>query len=205
MMIQWLGHSCFKIASDGHSIVLDPYADGKVPGLRPLRAKANEVFCSHDHGDHNAAGLVRLLPEGEPSRFAINKVESAHDDEGGRLRGMNTIHVLEENGIRVAHLGDLGAALTSGQIEAIGPLDAVLIPVGGHYTVDAATAKAICDALAPTVIIPMHYRSEAFGYEEIAPLEVFLRLVDNVVVYDGDTVEITRGMPKQVAVLRYMG
>ena len=205
MTIQWLGHSCFKRSSSGHSIVLDPYADGKVPGLRPLRVEANEVFCSHGHDDHGAAELVAILKPEAPSRFAITKVESAHDNEGGKLRGLNTIHVLEENGIRAAHMGDLGAMLTPGQIAAIGPLDVMMIPVGGHYTVDAAVAKTICDALAPTVVIPMHYRSDAFGFDVIAPLDDFLSLMDHVVDYDGDTVDVTRGMEKQVVVLRYKG
>ena len=58
MKITWIGHACFKIESDGYTLIFDPYADGFVPGLKPLREKADMVLCSHEHGDHNAKKLV---------------------------------------------------------------------------------------------------------------------------------------------------
>lgn len=170
MTIQWLGHSCFRIQSDGYAIVLDPYADGAVAGLPPLRTTANAVLCSHGHRDHSYVQAVALRDVDAPSPFTVTEIESAHDDVGGEKRGMNTIRVLEAGGMRVAHLGDLGTQLTDAQRAQIGPLDALLVPVGGYYTIDAEGAKAVVSALRPTVTIPMHYRTEAFGYPEIATL-----------------------------------
>ncbi len=224
MKLTWLGHSCFRVEADGCAIVIDPYADGTVPGLRPLRPTANEVLASHGHDDHGAVDIVRIVPAKSPSPFRVTKILTAHDDQDGALRGPNVIHVLEAKGedslrnpsmapdssnqrrrceVRAAHLGDLGHMLTAAQIDAIGPLDALMIPIGGYYTIDAQTAKAVVDALAPTVVLPMHYRSDAFGFDVIDTADAFLRLMDPVTRYDGDAIEIVKGMPRQTAVLTY--
>lgn len=204
MKLKWLGHACFVAESEGYSIAIDPYGDGAVPGLRPLLIEANEVLSSHNHHDHDAVSVVRLV-EGEKSPFTIARIESAHDDQGGRLRGKNTIHVLEAGGVRIAHLGDLGAPLTDEQIQKIGKLDALLIPVGGYYTIDAGQARAMADILSPTVTIPMHYRANRSEDDDvIAPIEAFTRLYDDEVRYlPGDTIVITKDMPRQIAVLQY--
>lgn len=204
MNIQWLGHACFRVEAAGYVIVLDPYADGKVPGLRPLRTDGHEVLSSHGHADHCAPETVTLRSATAPSPFSITRVESAHDDSGGTKRGMNTIHVLEAEGLRFSHLGDLGSLLSSGQIAAIRPVDAIAIPVGGHYTIDARTARQVADALAPRVVIPMHYRSDAFGFDVLDTLDAFLALCRDVRVYEGDTLALQADTPRQTAVLQYL-
>ena len=90
MIITWLGHACFKIESAGYAIVLDPYADGYVPGLSPLRVTANKVLCSHDHGDHGYVDAVTLERSDAPCPFSIETISCAHDDVGGTKRGMNS-------------------------------------------------------------------------------------------------------------------
>lgn len=202
MKIQWFGHACFRVEADGYAIILDPYADGAVPGLPPLRAEANEALCSHGHSDHNAVDVITLSASA-PSPFTVTTIESFHDEQDGSLRGPNTIHVLAANGLRVAHLGDQGVALTDAQIAQIGRLDALMIPIGGHYTIDAETAHAVAATLRPRVIIPMHYRGDGFGYDVIGTLEPFLRLYGQVNRVDGSTIEITGSMPEQVAVPTY--
>ena len=74
MLIQWLGHACFKITVNGESLIIDPFEDGSVPGYRPIRESANMVLCSHMHHDHNAVGNVRLLPAGR--EFEVERLES---------------------------------------------------------------------------------------------------------------------------------
>lgn len=204
MKVKWLGHSCFLVEAADYSIALDPYGDGIVPGLRPLTIEANQVLTSHDHGDHNATSVVQLEPCGA-SPFTIARMQSAHDDQDGALRGKNTIHILEAAGIRIAHLGDLGQALTDAQAAEIGRLDALLIPIGGHYTIDAKQAYETAQRLSPTVTIPMHYRTDRFGYDVIGPLFDFTKLFEDeeVRMLPGDTIIITADMPKQVAVLQY--
>ena len=174
MKLTWLGHACFLLEQDGYAILMDPYTG--VEGYPPLEAAAHQVFCSHQHFDHNAVDQAELVPFDGPCPFTIRTVGTFHDGEGGALRGPNTIHILSADGVAVAHLGDLGHPLSPEQVEAIGPLDAVLIPVGGTYTVDAAGAKAVCEALNPKCVIPMHYRHAPYGLPNVAGVEDFLSL-----------------------------
>ena len=154
MRITWLGHACFLLEEDGYRIVTDPYTG--VEGYPPLEAEAHAVYCSHHHFDHDAVDCVKLLPARE-SPFHVREIQAFHDDQKGALRGPNTIRVFTAGGVSVVHLGDLGHALTAEQLAAIGPVDGVLVPVGGVYTVDAQGAKAACDAIGPKWIVPMHY------------------------------------------------
>ncbi|MBP3705325.1 MAG: MBL fold metallo-hydrolase, partial [Clostridia bacterium] len=105
----------------------------------------------------------------------------------GTKRGPNTIHVLESDGVRIVHFGDLGCALTEEQKNILHGADVVLIPVGGFYTIDAAQAKAVIDELQPKVAIPMHYRTEKFGLPAIAPLDDFLALCTDPVLLGKNT------------------
>ena len=201
MKLIWHGHSCFQIEAEGYSVVFDPYRDGSVPGLAPLRLTADAVYCSHDHSDHNAADLVKLSGRGCP--LAVKTLPSYHDDKLGALRGKNTIHILSAEGLRAAHLGDLGHMPSKEALEALHGVDALLIPVGGHFTVDAKTARAVADAVAPRVVIPMHYRLGGMGYDVIGTLDAFTDLCGDVRTYDTNTFELSAETPAQTAVLRY--
>ena len=139
MEITWLGHACFLLEQDGYRIVTDPYTG--VEGYPPLAVEAHAVYCSHGHFDHNAEACVRLLPPRE-TPFAVREIPCFHDDQHGALRGPNRIRVFTAGGVSVAHLGDLGHALTPELLAQIGTVDGVLVPVGGVYTVDAQGAKA---------------------------------------------------------------
>ena len=92
LKIEYLGHACFRLTYGGQRIVLDPYADGSVPGLKKLRTEAEFVYCSHDHGDHNAAGIVKRKDGGAP-KFTMEELLTDHDDAGGTLRGKNIIRL----------------------------------------------------------------------------------------------------------------
>lgn len=201
MNITWLGHSCFKIESKGFSIVLDPYQDDKVPGYRPVRETADQVLCSHGHGDHCGVENVTLR-QGGTSPFTVETIDTWHDSQQGALRGKDTIHILDDGQCRVAHLGDLGCELTAQQKDRLRCLTALFIPVGGYYTIDAAQAGKLADELAPTVVIPMHYRGDGFGYDVIGPLEDFTALRSDVVTYPGSTLELTPETVGQTAVLK---
>ena len=119
----------------------------------------------------------------------------------GSLRGLNTIHVLEYNGIRVAHLGDLGHDLDDDQIEELGRLDAVLIPVGGTYTLDCQQASDLADRLQVKTVIPMHYRRGEVGFDVLQTLQEFLILRPGHQEMPGNTLEITDDMPETTIVL----
>ena len=190
MKLTWLGHASFLLEEDGYRIATDPYKG--VPGYPVLSVQAHEVYCSHQHADHNATELVTLLPARE-SPFAVRTVQTFHDTRKGADRGANTVHIFTANGVTVAHMGDLGHTLTSEQVRAIGPLTVMLIPVGGFYTIDAKAAKNVCDTLKPRIVVPMHYYHKPYGLPNIGTLDPFLKLwpASDVHRLDGPSLEIT--------------
>ena len=199
MNITWLGHSCFMLEAGGFRVLLDPY--NEVPGLPAIEAEANAVYCSHDHFDHAYTEKVRLT-SGKADPFAVTEVQTFHDDQGGALRGNNVIRKFTAGGVSVAHFGDLGHPLSPAQLEALGSCDAVLIPVGGFYTIDAPTAKAVAEAAGAPMVIPMHYRNGPVGFDVLGTLEDFTSLypAERVKRY-GSTLTVEKGMEPQVAVL----
>lgn len=182
MNITFLGHACFMLESAGYRIVIDPY---KLDCLPPLQSEAHAVFCSHGHFDHCYRDAVTLLPAKE-SPFTVTEIAAFHDEKGGTLRGSNLIRVFEAEGLRIVHAGDIGHPLSKEQLCAIGHADVLLIPVGGYYTVDAAGAKQIADAIGANTVVPMHYYCpKTYGkrFSEIAPADDFLALYpDNEIV-----------------------
>lgn len=187
MKLTWYGHSCFLLETAEGSAVFDPYAPGSVPGLALPELRADAALCSHGHRDHGYAAAVKL--SGKEPGFRVTAIDSFHDGMRGLLRGKNTIYVVEAEGKRVAHLGDLGHELSAAQLEALGKIDLLLIPVGGHYTIDAKTADAVARAVGARLTVPMHYRGEGFGYEVIGPVEDFLALRERVVYAEGRTLD----------------
>ena len=201
MRLIWHGHSCFSVVTDAGTAVFDPYADGKVPGLAPLSLTADAVYCSHGHDDHGAADKVALT--GREPGFSVETVPTFHDDKHGLLRGRNTIHILSAEGLRVAHLGDLGHALKGAALEKVRGVDALLLPVGGRYTIDAKTARAVADAVGARVVIPMHYRLGDMGFPVLEELSDYTSLCGDVILYETNELELTAETVAQTAVLRY--
>ena len=199
MEIIWNGHSCFTVKTQEGSVVLDPYEDGKVPGLGPLRLEADAVLCSHEHGDHNFRAGVSLT--GKPFGVRVEAIPSWHDEVCGRKRGSNTIHVLYAEGMKLVHLGDLGTELNREQIETLAEPDILLIPIGGYYTINAAQALEIVEQLRPRVTVPMHFRRGDMGYDVSATPDEFLSRCPNVVEYPGNTLTVDLQTPAQTAVL----
>ena len=201
MRIIWNGHSCFTLETTQGTIVLDPYADGSVPGYPPLALRADLVCCSHGHADHCAPQAVTLTDA--PCTVEIEELPTFHDDQDGSLRGPNTIRIFHAEGLRVAHLGDLGCALSPEQMQALTHLDALMIPVGGYYTIDAQQAHDLAEQLQPRIIIPMHYRGTGFGYDVIAPLDDFLSLCSLPIRQVGHSIELTAQTEPQIAVFTW--
>ena len=198
MKITWYAHSCFLVETESGSAVLDPYAPGSVPGLRLPPLEADLVLCSHEHSDHNYREGVKR--SGKEASLHIEMLETFHDEKKGALRGPNTIHVLEAEGLRVAHLGDLGHRLSEAQIAALGRVDILLIPVGGHFTIGPDVAAELAEQLQPAITVPMHYRGAGFGYDVIGPVEDFTRLCGPVRRLDGNVL-CPEGLETPVTVL----
>ena len=169
------GHACFTLEYQGAKAVIAPYAWGMVPGQPDLHLTANAVYCSHGHADHNFTQAV-TLEEGTPLPWSVTEFETPHDDCGGTKRGMNTVRIFDCGGIRVAHLGDLGSFPNETLEDALCGIDCMLIPVGGYYTINSQTACQIIRACRPKVSIPMHYRTDKSGFDEISHIDDFLKL-----------------------------
>lgn len=176
MKLTWMGHSCFAVESGGYTLVLDPYFVESYPALHTA---ADKVLCSHEHRDHAFLEAVTLSGRAEADcPFAVETVATFHDEAEGAKRGKNTIHILRAEGLTLVHCGDLGHELSEEQLAKLRGCDALLLPVGGYYTIDAETAKRVADAVAPRVIVPMHYRFGSHGYDVIATLDEFLARFD---------------------------
>ena len=202
--LRWLGHACFELKYKDFTVVFDPFQDNYVRGFGALDVAADLVLCSHFHNDHGAAYVVKPL-EGHENPFQVTGIQTYHDPEQGALRGENVIHVLEADGFKVAHLGDLGCELTPDQLDQLMDLDVVMIPVGGFYTIGPDEAWDLIEAIQPKVIIPMHYRMGDIGLEAVAELNDFLVQIEEYNEYPGNTITVDKKTEAQVAVLKFMG
>lgn len=209
MKITWLGHASFLIESrDGTRIVTDPFESGSYDGAvgyTPIECVADAVTVSHDHADHNAVDCVKGDPEvvrgTEPvtiKEIGIRGISTYHDENKGKDRGRNTVYVMEIEGMRVAHLGDLGHTLTNEERDALGNVDVIFAPVGGYYTIGPDEAKQVAEQLGAKVIVPMHYKTDALGFP-IQPVDDFLKLMGNVERANGTSFEIQRSDLPEVA------
>ena len=168
MQIVWKGHACFFITASigNHSqakIVFDPYDESI--GLKLPSMEADLVLVSHDHSDHNNAKAIKGEPftasspgEYEVKGVFVKGIPSFHDNSEGKERGRNTIYIVDAEDMRLCHLGDLGQSeLTSEQVDQIGQVDILFVPVGGTYTIDAKEASHIVSQIEPKIAVPMHY------------------------------------------------
>lgn len=180
MVITWYGQSCFKIQSGETVIFSDPF--DKEIGLTPPRGQANIVTVSHQHHDHNNIGSLSeepLIIDG-PGEYEIKGVNikgilSYHDDEEGKKLGTNTIYIIEAEGIKICHLGDLGQKkLTDEQLEKIDEIDILMTPVGGTWTIDGERAVDIINQIEPRLVIPMHYKIPGLNIK-LENVEAFLK------------------------------
>lgn len=168
MQITWHGQALFQITATPSKnsqvrLVIDPY--DKTIGLRVPKLDAEILLVTHQHYDHNNTKAISGNPfvidgpgEYEAKNIFIQGIASFHDNSQGKDRGQNTIYVIEAEDIKLCHLGDLGQEqLTEEQLERIGDVDILMIPVGGTYTISSKEASVIMSQLEPRITIPMHY------------------------------------------------
>jgi len=179
MDINWLGHSCFRIKGSHGIVITDPYPPSL--GYSLGKPTARIVTVSHQHPGHSYVQGIGGEPrqvtgpgEYEISGVLIIGIATFHDDQRGRKRGENTAYLMEIDEIAVCHLGDLGHVLTTEQVEEIGNVDVLLLPVGGVSTINAPVAAEVVRQLEPKAVIPMHYKTPALSWE-LEPVERFLK------------------------------
>ena len=175
--ITHLAHAGFLIENDSERLIIDPADDSF--GYKFENESVNYLLISHNHFDYNNAKNINLKENN--GSFTISEIDSYHDKEEGTLRGTNIIHVIETNGTRICHLGDLGQVLTQKQIQLIGNVDILLIPVGGFYTIDYREAIEIVNQLNPEVIIPMHYLTDNWNTDK--PIDTVDKFLENIKDY----------------------
>ena len=184
MDIKYLGHSAFFIKTKDAKLVTDPF-DPKMVGLKFPKSEADIVTVSHQHGDHNnfkavdgSPLVVDMAGEYERKGLRVFGHQTFHDKQKGAERGENIAFKFEGDDISVLHCGDLGLVWDDAFIDQIGEVDILLLPVGGHFTIDANDAAALVKKIEPSIIIPMHYghaklNPQQFG--KLSPLEDFLK------------------------------
>ncbi len=179
MRIIWHGHACFEI-SDGVVVVTDPH-DGKSIGIRPPKVRGDLILVSHDHFDHNSVRIVKkedskvVTEDGTMNVLGIpiKGLMADHDEHDGEKRGKIVIYRFTVDGITFCHLGDLGSSLEDEDIQELGDIDVLFIPVGDVFTIGAEGAWDLVERLDPKVVVPMHYRTGGLTLS-IKPLEPFL-------------------------------
>lgn len=165
MQIKFHGHSCFSIKDGDTTIVTDPYDEST--GLTLPSLKANVVTVSLNESHHNNVSVI----EGNPSIFNwpgeyeaggihFQGIASFHNTKDDEEQKENTIFTIDFNGIHLCHLGAQGTKLTPEQLEEVGDVDILFIPVGGKEGVDVKKAKEIIEQIEPRIIIPMAYHTE---------------------------------------------
>lgn len=180
MEITYIGHSCFKIKGKELSIVIDPY-DPKI-GYKLPKLECDVLITTHNHFDHNyVAGVsgFRLLidtpGEYETKGVFINGISVFHDNNQGKDHGETSIFLIDIDGTTILHLGDLGHNLSKETLEKLPDIDVLLVPVGGKYTIDAATATEVISEIEPGYVIPMHYKTaDLTGVEGLDGVDKFL-------------------------------
>ena len=176
MEISYLGHSSFRIRTGSGFVVTDPF-DPKMVGLKYTGVEADIVTVSHDHQDHNQYQLVKGVKrvvsgpgEYEIAGISIIGIPSFHDDKKGELRGRNTIYVIEAEGLRLCHLGDLGHALSQELVQEIGEVDILMVPVGGEFTIGPKEASQVVIDIEPKIVVPMHFSLPGLNKEVFSKL-----------------------------------
>lgn len=155
--ISYLGHRCFRLDCDEQTVILDPYAPGSVPGLKPVSGKADLVLCSD--GDGFASSGIKMRNSKKPLPFEVSEFEAEN--------GMSRIFMLDNGDHRVVHLGCLSCELTEEQIETFKGADVLMVPVGGKYTIGEDYAAKITVEICPEYVLPMSFLAANYGLSDI--------------------------------------
>lgn len=214
--VRWHGHACFEIvASNGVVIVIDPH-DGKSLGLKTPQVLADIVLITHEHFDHNAYAVVAKpgakvfsMSVGEKivDNIKIMGIETYHDKDKGKRRGRNVLYKVVVDDISILHLGDLGHTFNGDIASKLKPIDIIMVPVGGVFTIDGKEAWKVIEVLDPNIVIPMHYWIQGLELP-LKPVDDFLKqapkdwIINRI---ESSSISIDRSTikPKTVYVLSY--
>lgn len=198
MDITWYGLSCFRMMERGvASIVTDPY-DNSI-GLPEPNLRADIVTVSHDAPGHNALGAVKRYEHAltRPGEYEIGGVfitgvaTYAPERPAEDVR-LNVVFVFDFGNFTVAHLGDLDHVPSQSRIEELGPIDVLLVPVGGGGALNSAQAAEVISLIEPSTVVPMHYKTDGCKLE-LDPLDKFLAELGISEVEEQETLSVRGG------------
>ena len=235
VQIIYYGHSCFEFNYEKYRILIDPFTPEWFDYVLP-KGQFDKVFSTHDAKDHSyfeglnisklylASGATdefKIITEDKSSiqrgnvteligkkKFSYRSVASFHDEVQGQKNGVNGIICFDFNGIKIVHMGDIGHILEENQIKSIGEVDILLIPVDSYYIIELEKAREIVNQLSPTIVIPMHYKTEKSSnkaYKE--DLDHFAKMFENVKKYTGSSLKVSRkklNVEPQLLILKYL-
>jgi L-ascorbate metabolism protein UlaG (beta-lactamase superfamily) len=176
--VTWFGHGCFRLRGRSAAVVTDPYPPAI--GLKLQRLEADLVTVSHEHANHSYTQAVKEAYEIRgPGEYEVAGVSvigfpTYHDAEKGARQGRNTVYLFEIDDLRVCHLGDLGHKLDDVEAEAVSSADVLLVPVGGHNSINASLAAEVVRQLEPRYVVPMHYAIPGLKLS-LDPIDKFLK------------------------------
>lgn len=179
--ITWYGHACFRIKDKNTVVITDPYGRGL--GYSFPRVKADIVTISLDHPHHSSMEGVKGEPKviDGPGEYELNSIFITglrFPGGGGKESDLqSTVYLFEFEDLTVCHLGGLATVPTPDQVEALGAMDVLLVPVGGHETLAAAEASEVIGLLEPRVVVPMHFATGVKGEPPLDPVEKFLKVM----------------------------
>jgi len=195
MEITWLGHSCFLLKdSIGRTLLTDPF-DPTI-GYETYKGSSDIVTISHQHFDHNYTKdlksgykIIDKIGMFYIYDIPIKGIPSYHDKNKGSKRGDNIIFTFKIDNYMICHLGDLGHPLSNEDMDAIGSIDILFIPVGGNYTLNGKEASEVTKKLNPKIVIPMHYKTSLASFP-LEGVETFLLYMKNASKIDSNTLVI---------------
>ena len=206
--ITWYGHSCFRFMERGMaSVVTDPFDSDKI-GYAPLKLKADIVTSSCDLPGHRYLSAVKGSPFEilGPGEYELGEVFITGIQTNGKkkLEGeiRNTLYLIDYNGVTIAHLGNMNHVPGQTEIEALGTVNIVLVPVGGGSGLNASKASEIISLLEPNLVVPMHYKTPECKIE-MDGLDNFLKQmgVNEVIAQDTLKIDSSSSLPEDTKVI----
>ncbi|MBR9648914.1 MAG: MBL fold metallo-hydrolase [Clostridium tyrobutyricum] len=210
MKITWLGHSSFILEdSNNIKVLTDPFDDST--GYKVFSGNVDAVTISHHHFDHDytqkitCPNIIDKTGDFNFQNISIKGFPSYHDKVKGAKRGKNIIFIIEMDGYRLCHLGDLGYILSREEINNLKSIDVLFIPVGGNFTIDGKEAAEVAKLINPHIIIPMHYKTPDLSFE-LDGLETFLKYIKSGKYIDKNYLNLSddcKNQYKDVKILDY--